>query len=346
MTPFRDLIAPPDGEKDLARWYLQTGGLRGRLQVLAGAADALAGLHARGLAHGGPSPDNILFALNAHGAQVQLREDEPFRPTSRPGEPGPATKYTAPELAGGRGAANSLTDAFALAVMAFEALTLRHPLEQGTGARGTLPEQVFGELLESLQSMFGAGLDEPAARPGMATLARRLTGAADDTLLCSCSATFRRHERRCPWCNGLRSDHALAAVMVWDPGRVKHCGGGVLEDDPGLLGDPGGNPRVVHAVAIAPDETRDLPGRLMGMETPDQGPLLSVHFKGKQVQVKAARGQRIRLATPGGEPRRWLDHKPVSLFVSEQGSALYLHASPPVMLHRVLRFDLIAGGEA
>jgi len=126
MTSIGSLAAP--GEP-MAEWFQATGGLGRPLRLLALAAEAFDRLHARGLAYGDVSPGNILVSAQREHDQVWLIDPDNLSVQAHMSDAAHITAgYAAPELKVGRAEQDSLTDAFAFAVLAFQVLTLAHPL--------------------------------------------------------------------------------------------------------------------------------------------------------------------------------------------------------------------------
>lgn len=126
----------PDG---LVDWYFDdTGGLRRRLALLAGAAETLAWLHGIPFVYADPSPNNILipkdfakedvWLIDPDNIGVEQRDAGLAAQVGTPKALGYHTRgYAAPEVAGRGEPVTTLTDAFAFAVIAFQVLTTRHP---------------------------------------------------------------------------------------------------------------------------------------------------------------------------------------------------------------------------
>jgi tetratricopeptide (TPR) repeat protein len=123
------------------------------MRILAGVLRGLAHLHAHGEVHGDLKPGNVLLSS---GGLVKVSDvgmgggqKDGMLPFTTPG-------YTAPEV--WEGAAPDLqTDIYSTAVMAFEALTGRHPF----GAR-TVREVVSGQLQGWVPSPSAYGVQVPA----------------------------------------------------------------------------------------------------------------------------------------------------------------------------------------
>lgn len=249
MVPIRLLLKPPSGTA-MVPWYCAGGGLRRRLRLLAHAGEALAGLHARGLVYGDVSHNNIFISAQAEAHEAWLIDLDNLCTHSEPGRAVFTPYYGAPEIVTGRSGATSLSDAWAFAVLAFNALTLLHPLcgdlvrdgepeleEQAlTGqvpwidhttdsrnrASDGLPrELVLGSKLQDLACRtFEHSVAKPLARPGVEAWVERLHLAADQTVRCtSCAGTFLVSAAACPFCAVPRPTPILVRLQRWEPGR-------------------------------------------------------------------------------------------------------------------------------
>ena len=122
------LATMPRGTTSSVEWYVATGGLRRRLEVLAGAARALSDLHSCGFAFGDVSRTNILYSSGSSDTSTILLIDVDNIHIDFSDKRALLTRgYAAPELVAGRSFHNSLTDAYSLSVLIFEVLCLIHP---------------------------------------------------------------------------------------------------------------------------------------------------------------------------------------------------------------------------
>lgn len=131
VIPLGDFSRPPRGTlpEDLIVWHVKGGGLRKRLASLAHLADTLAQLRGRALVYGDLSPANALVSEDPKRSETWLIDPDNLGRTGRPGSPTVYTpRYGAPELVRGEVPPSPDTDAHAFAVIAFETLTLSHPL--------------------------------------------------------------------------------------------------------------------------------------------------------------------------------------------------------------------------
>jgi hypothetical protein len=268
MVPIRSLLPPPPSGTKVMPWYCTGGGLRRRLRLLAHAGETLAGLHARGLVYGDVSNNNIFVSREADADEVWLIDLDNLCTHSEPGRGVYTPYYGAPEVVNGRSGVTSLSDAWAFAVLAFEALTLAHPflgdlvrdgepeleeealagrlpwIDHKTDARnrasyGLPRELVLGPRLQELASRtFEHSVARPTERPGVESWVERLHLAADQTARCaSCSGTFLIHLASCPFCNAPRPAPLLVRLHRWEPGRGVVAEMGVCAQLP-LLSEP------------------------------------------------------------------------------------------------------------
>ncbi|HRE88120.1 MAG TPA: serine/threonine protein kinase [Myxococcota bacterium] len=287
MVPMSTLSIPRDA--DPIAWYnRETGGLRRRLILLAKLARTLAALHNRGLVYGDVSPTNLWVSADAKATEVRLidldnvvfsgADERTFTP-----------HYGAPELELGEGLVSSLSDAYAFAVLAFEVLTLIHPLygdlvQNGDpeleldARRGLLPwiddpndttnastsglprAAVLTKGLQKLaQTTFALGrgpsLTHRLNRPGLGAWADELELAADRTVICSnCHASYFAFAAQCPFCNAPRPACLMVDVFLVQPDREVFCDSGSSE----TLEFP---PRPVARLFVTEQESRHLLAR-------------------------------------------------------------------------------------
>jgi len=155
-------------EGDGLKGYLQTGGLKRRLHILRGLADTLSQLHARGLAYGDLSPNNIFVSKEVSQSRVWLIDADNISVNERQGDehlysPG----YGAPEVVRGDSGINSLTDAWSFAVIAYSLLTLQHPFTTGIRVQDGEPEIEEAALLGELPWVNDSNDDSNSATGGI-----------------------------------------------------------------------------------------------------------------------------------------------------------------------------------
>jgi eukaryotic-like serine/threonine-protein kinase len=215
--------------------FVRTGGLKRRLALLARLSRVLAKLHGVGIAHGDLSPNNVFVSSSHEYAQVWLIDCDNLTYAVRNSSLKIHTPdYGAPELLRGELGISTYTDIWSFAVMAFQLLTLLHPLKSGLLAdsdreiedralRGELPwidhpvddsnrveagvprHWVLTPALQTLfERCFNAGLSDAAQRPLMAEWAEAFEAAHALLVRCEhedCASSFFWNKAlNCPFC--------------------------------------------------------------------------------------------------------------------------------------------------
>ena len=215
--------------------FVRTGGLKRRMALLARLARVLAKLHGVGIAHGDLSPNNVFVSSSHEHAQVWLIDCDNLTYAVRNSSLQIHTPdYGAPELLRGELGISTYTDIWSFAVMAFQLLTLLHPLKSGFLAdsdpeiedralRGELPwidhpvddsnraeagvprDWVLTPALQTLfERCFNAGLSDAAQRPLMAEWAEAFEAAHALLVRCEhedCASSFFWNKAlNCPFC--------------------------------------------------------------------------------------------------------------------------------------------------
>ena len=364
MESLNSLVEVPRQTDDIGEWYLQGGGLRRRLRLLAKCAELFAQLHAKGLAYGDPSPNNIFISSNNEADEVWLIDTDNLKYDDSASNRGFYTSsYGAPELELGKSGTNTLTDAHAFAVIAFKSLSLVHPLmgdlvDNGDpdlitqALQGKLPwiddsnddlnrssqglprEIILSPKLRKLcQRTFGEGLNNPLKRPAIKEWIETLHSAADYTLKCDhCSNTFYANNTHCSWCDVPRSQFIQVAISRWEP---QH----------GIVSTP------LQAIALELNVTTELTSRITTGITDHQRHQPSISLKASQestgisITVQSLNGKSYWLTSNGRDnveveisdrPKRFpLDPQRFGTWV--------LHFAPLDQPQRVAKFTLVSG---
>ena len=194
---------------------MDSGGLARRLRILRRAAQVLSHLHGMPIIYSDPSPANILISEDAAHIEVQFIDADNLRYETGSSSPGVFTPgFGAPELVTQQSGANTLTDAHAFSVIAYQTLTAAHPLlgdrvvegppeledmalsgqlpwiddelnQSNYSSSGVLPRtKVISRGLRQLfERSFSVGLNDARKRPGMSEWVSRLELASPTALL-------------------------------------------------------------------------------------------------------------------------------------------------------------------
>ena len=373
MMPIQSLLCLPKGAKSVVEWYFQGGGLRRRLRILARTAEVLSELHGRGLVYVDPSPNNVFVSEQSNACEVRLIDTDNLHPATAVGRSLYTPGYGAPEIVRQTGAPSSLSDSHAFAVIAFETLVLVHPLLGDLVREGEpgMEEQAFAGCLPWIDAAddsnrssdgiprdivlsprlqadfsrtFGPGLSDPDKRPGLAQWAEHLHQAADRTVTCpECSGSYFYNCDACPWCDASRPGFVIAAVLLWDPQRLRRLrdsGGGELDIVPGIVREPSGKERVVDALVVSANQSVELTERLTH-GTSGSTPKLRVEFTGDRLTLEPLDGEQWRLTSFDGQQEHLLKGlKALTIKDTTSRGQWMVHACSHERLHRVIRFDV------
>lgn len=368
MMPISRLINPPRNVNSLAGWYLSGGGLRRRLLLLARCAEVLSQLHGKGLVYSDPSPNNIFTSTDLDACEIRLIDADNLHYASSTSTPSFYTPdYGAPELVLGKSGVNTLTDAHAFAVIAFQTLCLIHPLKgdlvmdgepelEEEALEGSLPwvddlndpsnstvhgfprDMVLSPRLKKLcQRCFGEGLREPTKRPGISQWVEDLYSAADFTVECSdCSSTYYANQQCCPWCDHPRSPQIQLLIKRWES-----------------LPDAGecqrflSNQKILAALALTERRSLILTNRIINGRTGADShiPVLELQVEKTNVRVRSLNGQCFWLSCVDGEQQTVVEVQDEwkRFPAKEQQRTWLLHFGPTDRPHRLATFRFISG---
>lgn len=268
MVPIRSLIADP-GERNLAEFYLSTGGLGRRLELLANAAGILSRIHAVPLVYADISPNNIFVSEQKDANEVWLIDLDNLDYLSANANGVYTPGFGAPEVVTGRAGASTLSDSYAFAVLAFWVLAQVHPFlgdfvdEGGWDDDGDLDREELAfrgdapwiedtqedsnrtskgiprhlvlskPVRELFERAFEEGRIDRTKRPSMANWAEVLRRAADRIVSCdACGSSFDVTAGNCPFCpDSPRPSFIHMQVNRWDP-EIDDTGGSAVSSRP------------------------------------------------------------------------------------------------------------------
>lgn len=229
---------------DLQKWFIETGGLLKRLQVLTKLAERLRTLHSKGLIYCDLSPNNVFVSSDVKNSHVFLIDLDNLRYRTSITHNIYTPFYAAPELVRSVSANSMESDCFSFAVIAYEILTFNHPLigDYVTDGEPELEEQALSGKLpwvdhssdelnrrssgipssffitESLRELFKRtfedGLNDPIKRPTISEWCKGLYKALNEVIKCpDCGIHYPQSiSGECPFC-GKSSDSIIKIQM-------------------------------------------------------------------------------------------------------------------------------------
>jgi len=363
MKPINTLIQPPRNTDSIAEWYIKGGGLKRRLRLLAHSAEALSQLHGKGLVYSDPSPHNIFVSEDQDACEVRLIDTDNLHYQSSAAMFTIYTpKYGAPEIVCGRSGVNTLTDSHAFAVLAFQTLTLAHPLmgdmvnegepeleekafkgefpwiddpndDSNRSSTGIPREIVLSPLLRELAAKtFGEGLNDPLRRPGISEWAERLHAAADATLICpepECGWSYDSGDKKCPSCKHPRPDFVVAKFKLWN-GKIP-------------VKKPFDRYVILTNAVLTELQPLQITERLVNgrINKKASRPRIEARLEGNSVILKRLDGNSYPLTSPTGSKRGNLNVREREIPVEEGYASRCLHLGNLDTLHRVVDFELV-----
>lgn len=371
MQPLRQVTqVPRDSVGDVLPWYLGTGGLRRRLRLLAHAADVFQALHGLGLSYGDSSPDNIFVSEDIDAHEVWLIDCDNVMQGV-----GPRSVYTpgyaAPEVFRSHAGADSLSDAWSLATVAFETLCVLHPFDGDPVQEGDpdIEEQAFqGQLpwvddstddrnrasrglprsltltrglRELAEQTFTVGRFERTQRPGTAAWATKLHQAADQTLACpACAGTYYLNRSECPWCDEPAPVFVLVNVFT----RIPDWPNRECSPDHVVYAESG-RPAVVDRTAVQEGFEISLTPRLLfGAE--ERHAEVHVSFDGETLHIRSAGPGAWELEHRGRAERRPIGANGERLDLRSGSSKWWMVPGELTGVHRVVSFEVRRGARA
>lgn len=146
-------------------------GLRGKVKLLAQAADGLAAVHAAGFIHHDINPNNFLVDRENQVKLIDFGLSVPNTPAfHRPGNRTGMLQYMAPELIR-RESTNEKLDVFSFGVVAYELLTDKLPYGGGNNTMAQMTQKMNADAMDP--ALANPRLSEPLCEVLRRTLARR-----------------------------------------------------------------------------------------------------------------------------------------------------------------------------
>ena len=233
---------------NLQEWFVESGGLLKRLQVLTLLAERLRTLHSKGLIYCDLSPNNVFISSEQKSSHVFLIDMDNLRYKTSIIHNIYTPFYAAPELVKGHSANSMESDCFSFAVIAYEILTFNHPLigDYVTDGEPELEEQALAGKLpwvdhstdnmntrtsgipskffitENMMSLFKRtfeeGLNDPMKRPTISEWCDALSKALNEIVKCpSCNIHYPlTNSGHCPFCDNTSDSVIKIQMKRWE----------------------------------------------------------------------------------------------------------------------------------
>lgn len=251
MQPLKKLVLTQNN--NLKEFYINTGGLRRRLEILINLSKTLLRLHSLPIVYADMSLENVFVSNEVSEKEVWLIDCDNMRYTVDFNNPVYTPGYGAPEVVKGTGSNNTLSDVYSFAIIAFELLCLIPPFygrmlteesedddweeedniydkaEKGdipwiddieddrNRTEEGMPRGIIlsAKVKEMFQQTLGYnGRKIPTTRPSMRKWYEVLKNARNNTIKCSkCGWTYYRNLNQCPACD---SNNKSLIVKVVD----------------------------------------------------------------------------------------------------------------------------------
>ena len=347
--------------------FIDSGGLAKRLRLLERLSATLAALHGRGLAYGDLSPGNIFVSRSRDHAEVWLIDCDNISLLSREGGQKIYTPdYGAPEIMRGECGINSLTDSWSLGVIAFQLLTLLHPLkgdlvvdgepeeeehallgelawvddtddDANRSSKGLPREMVLTKGLQALfQQCFGPGRTDPGARPSLAEWRAAFEAAAAMLMTCqgddACGSGFYfNRSAQCTFCDRIQdeSTHLLLSHYLYSrPSEEERTEFGL--ESPWI--------KTGHLMVLGSEvvELRDSP--VGSVLYADSAPVCSLWLDDAGLHIEPVPGREIALQSQKTSEGRVVDRKKKLNAAIRRADYYMLHLSSSDDVHYAWRF--------
>lgn len=252
MKSIKYWIRPFDGTVNPIEFYIKSGGLRHRLELLTNIAEIFTKLYSHSAVYADLSPNNIFASSDNNSSEVWLIDADNMRYRYDVEKEIMTPGYGAPEVV--KGGINTLeSDEYSFAILAHEILTLNSPFngklvtDSDSGWDDDVDNSVLAEegelpwiydpeddsnrcitgiseqivLNETIKSLFEKNFNEegrhnPLSRPKMRDWYTALKQAQDYTVKCKyCGNTFfmTKADANCPFCKTGRSSERAKVIF-------------------------------------------------------------------------------------------------------------------------------------
>ena len=248
LEPINNLIYNPNSDNiSMNQFYIETGGLKKRLEVLIELARTIARLHSKGIVYCDISPNNVFYAKGNNFSNVWLIDCDNLKFSNELKKGIYTPGYGAPEIVNQISDNTIFSDCYSFAVLAFRVLTAKNPFEisynESSSSGGWdastkskkdaylesigdwivesdpsikdkyLKHLMSKDLFELFDATFNSkGRMNPNTRPSMLKWYEELKRSYVRITSCSCGQYVLSFESKCPFCKKELNKKSLISV--------------------------------------------------------------------------------------------------------------------------------------
>ena len=248
LEPINNLIYNPNSDNiSMNQFYIETGSLKKRLEVLIELARTIARLHSKGIVYCDISPNNVFFAKGNNFSNVWLIDCDNLKFSNELKKGIYTPGYGAPEIVNQISDNTIFSDCYSFAVLAFRVLTAKNPFEisynESSSSGGWdastkskkdaylesigdwivesdpaikdkyLKHLMSKDLFELFDATFNSkGRMNPNTRPSMLKWYEELKRSYVRITSCSCGQYVLSFESECPFCKKELNKKSLISV--------------------------------------------------------------------------------------------------------------------------------------
>ena len=335
MVPLESILRPSTECSDVAKWLRETGGLVKRYSVLVRLAWAMRILHGKGLVYCDLSPRNVFVSADPQKCRVMIIDLDNLCYRSGIGHNIFTPFYGAPEVVTKKAPNTTMSDCYSFAVIAYELLTMAHPLigdivhdgtpedeefalsgnipwvddEQNEINRRTrgIPTRLFcsPKIYHFFKRNFEIGLNDPFQRPSMGEWFDVFSEGFNDLIKCdNCGIHYPYNaNKKCPLCDHVPNKIVRIQIKRWEIDKVYSKTTNSF-DNIGILGDI-----IYEELLINNNTNKPLLTTSMLLETNDWWSTIA-SFKVKEyctdgsvlVEMNVSQGYEMKISTQTGLP--------------------------------------------
>ena len=254
MISLDKLMRPSEDCQNVTEWLKQTGGIVKRYGVLVRLAWAMRILHSKGLVYCDLSPKNVFVSADPNKQKVMLIDLDNLSYRTGIAHNIFTPYYGAPEVVTSQAPNTVMSDCYSFAVIAYELLTMAHPLigdavhdgtpedeesalagerpwvdnddDKSNSRQRGIPSYVFSssKVFSLFKRNFEDGLNDPYKRPSMGEWFDALSEGFNELLKCGntdCGMHYPvKKSMGCPFCDKKPEDVVHIQIKRWEIDKI------------------------------------------------------------------------------------------------------------------------------